>query len=85
MKLAALLLEVGKAKAIVSALINLSNEFDIWEVIKVIICDRTNTNTGAKDGAEIYLKKDFIARKLEVPQYIGCQHCVRFVIEACHG
>ena len=52
------------------------NEFDIWEVIKVIICDTTNTNTKAKSGVVVYLKKKFITRKLEVPQYISCQHHV---------
>ena len=74
-KLAALFLKDGKAKTIVSALINLLNEFDIWEVIKVIICGATNTITGAKVGV-VYLKKEFITRRLEVPQYIGCQHHV---------
>ena len=68
-------LKDGKAKTIVSALNNLLNEFDIWEVIKVIICGTTNTITGAKVGV-VYLKKEFITRRLEVPQYIGCQHHV---------
>ena len=71
-----MLLEDGKAKMIVSELINFLNEFDIWEVIKAIICDTTNTNNEAKSGAVESLKKEFIARKLEVPQYIGCQHHV---------
>ena len=38
-------------------------------------CDATNTNTEAKIVVA-YLKKEFIARKLEIPQYIGCQHHV---------
>ena len=37
---------------------------------KVTKCDTTNTNTGAKGGVVVYLKKEFIARRLEVPQYI---------------
>ena len=75
-KLTTLLLEDGKAKMIVSALINLLNEFDIWEVIKVVICDTTNRNTGAEGSVVVNLKNEFIARKFEVPQYIGCQHHV---------
>ena len=56
-KLVALLLEDGKVKTIVLALINLLNEFDIWEVIKVIICNTANTNTEAKSDVVVYLKK----------------------------
>ena len=56
-----MLLEDGKAKTIISALINLLIEFDIWELIKKIICDITST--GAKGGVVVYLKKEFVARK----------------------
>ena len=83
-KLAALLLENGKAKTIVSALISLLNEFDIWEVIKVIICDTTNTNTGAKGGVVIYFKKGVYSQEIRSSTvYWLPASCVRFVIETC--
>ena len=77
-------LEVGKANAIVLALINLLNEFDIREVIKVILCDTTNTNTGAKGGVVVYLKEEVYWQEIRSSTiYWLVASSVRFVIEAC--
>ena len=76
-------LEVGKANTIVLALINLLNEFDIREVIKVILCDTTNTNTGAKGGVVVYLKEVYWQEIRSSTIYWLVASSVRFVIEAC--
>ena len=42
----------------------------------MIICDTTNVNTGKKNGIVVKLQREFKARGLEEPKYIGCQHHV---------
>ncbi len=42
--------------------------------LKVIICDTTALNTGARGGVVVLLKREFQKKGFPVPQYIGCQH-----------
>ena len=56
-KLVVLLLEDAKAKVIVSALINFLNELDIWEVIKVIICDNKHKYWNKRWCCSIFKKR----------------------------
>lgn len=75
-KLGVLSLTNGKAKTIFDGLCEMLNDFDLWNVIRVIICDTTSVNTGSKGGVVVLLKQVFVEKKLIVPQYIGCQHHV---------
>ena len=42
----------------------------------MMICDTTNVNSGRKNGIVIQLKREFVRRGYDEPQYIGCQHHV---------
>ena len=42
----------------------------------MIVADTTNVNTGRRNGIVIQLQRLFAQKKLEEPQFIGCQHHV---------
>ena len=45
-----LVLSDGKSATIFSALKSIIDDYDLWNFIKVIICDITSVNTGHKRG-----------------------------------
>src|SRR5580704_19702805 len=42
----------------------------------MIVADTTNVNTGRRNGIVSQLQRLFSEKKLEEPQFIGCQHHV---------
>ena len=50
LRISALTLPDGKSLTIFNALVDVLNEYNAWNQIKVIITDSTNVNTGNKNG-----------------------------------
>lgn len=72
--LGVLVLNDGKANTIFNGIRELLYKFDLWNNIKMIICDTTSVNTGKINGVVTQLQKFCKSLRLEIPQYIGCQH-----------
>lgn len=72
--LGVLVLDDGKANSISHAIKDILSKFELYECIKMIICDTTAVNTGNKNGVVIQLQNYFKSIKLNTPQYVGCQH-----------
>ena len=72
-KLDILCLNDGKSETISQALEEVISEYDLWNCIKMIICDTTNVNTGRTNGVVVRLQRLFEGKGLEKPQFIGCQ------------
>ena len=73
-KLEALHLPNGKADTVVKGITAVLDEYNLWKSIKMIVADTMNVNTGRRNGIVIQLKRLFAQKKLEEPQFIGCQH-----------
>ena len=71
---AVLSLKNKKAMTIYNGLLEILNEYDLWQSIKVIICNTTSVNTGKLNGVVVRLQRQFEKNGFPVPQYIGCQH-----------
>ena len=75
LKLGILICESGSAKHIFEPLKKLLDEYDAWNSIQMVVSDTTNVNTGKKGGVVAMLNNIFVnEKKLNKPQYIGCQH-----------
>ena len=48
--------------------------FDIWNCIKMIITDTTAVNIAKKNGVVTRLQKKFGDLGFDNPQYVSCQH-----------
>lgn len=75
-KLQALDLPDGKADTVVKGITTVLDEYNLWKSIKMIVADTTNVNTGRRNGIVSQLQRLFSEKKLEEPQFIGCQHHV---------
>ena len=75
-KLAALDLPNGKADTVVKGIVAVLDEYNLWKSIKMIVADTTSVNTGRRNGIVVQLQRMFAKKKLEEPQFIGCQHHV---------
>ena len=75
-KLEALDLPNEKADTAVKGITAALDECNLWKSIKMIVADTTNVNTGRRSGIVIQLQRLFAQKKLEEPQFIGCQHHV---------
>ena len=75
-KLEALDLANGKADAVVKGITAVLDEYNLWKSIKMIVADTTNVNTGRRNEIVIQLQRLFAGKKLEKPQFVGCQHHV---------
>ncbi|XP_073414115.1 N-terminal Xaa-Pro-Lys N-methyltransferase 2 isoform X1 [Dendrobates tinctorius] len=74
-KLGILKCENGSATAIHKEL-QLIDEYDAWENIRMIICDMAAVNTGRLNGIVTLIQDDVLRKGFQKPQYIGCQHHV---------
>ncbi len=75
-RLAALTLTDGKALTIFNGITGVLDQYQLWESIKIIICDTTSVNTGGNNGVVVMLQRKFKEKGIPVAQYIGCQHHV---------
>ena len=66
----------GSAEGIFDGISNILNSFDAWSAIKMIVCDTTAVNTGSKSGVVVKIKEKMASMRLNIPQYVGCQHHV---------
>ena len=73
-KLEALDLQNGKADTVVKGITAVLNKYNLWKSIKMLVADTTNVNTGRKNGIVTQLQRLFTQKKLEEPQFIGCQY-----------
>ena len=74
MKLTAICLPNGKARTVLEGIRKVLDEYNLWKSIKMIVADTTNVNTGRQNRIVVQLQNKFAVKKLEEPQYIGCQH-----------
>lgn len=87
-KLAVLVLDNGKALTLFNGIKEVLNKFNLWNSIKMIICDTTSVNTGKKNGVVTLLQNHCASMGLVPPQYIGCQHHIldlilRHIMDDC--
>jgi len=73
-KLEALVLPNGKAKIVLNEITDILYEYKLWKSLKIIVTDTTNINTGINNEIATQLQKLYAEKKLEKPQFIGCQH-----------
>ena len=73
-RIAVLTLDNAKSDPIFRKLVDVLDDYNLWESVKMIVADTCNTNTGRKAGVVTLLKKEFERRGLEPPQFIGCEH-----------
>lgn len=73
-KLGVLVLENGKAVPIFNGIREMLEKYNLFQSIKMIICDTTSVNTGKKGGVVSLLQNHWKSLSLPPPQYIGCQH-----------
>ena len=66
----------GKDDTVIKGITAVLDEYNLWKSIKMIVADTTNVNTGRRNGIVIQLQRLFAQKKLEEPQFIGCQHHV---------
>lgn len=89
-KLGVLVLDSGKSLDIFNGIKDTLDRFDLWNCIKMIVCDTTSVNTGNKNGVVRLLKNYFESIFLPPPQYVGCQHHIldlvlRYVMDEILG
>jgi len=63
-----------KSKNCVRRNTNVFDEYNLWKNIKMIVADTTNVNKRRQNEIVVQLQNKFAVKKLEEPQYIGCQH-----------
>ena len=73
-KLGVIIYKNGKAQIIFNQLTKLLNKYDVWNYIKMTICDTTNVNTELKNGVVKKLRNEIQKMSLEAPQYVECQY-----------
>ena len=64
----------GSSEHIFNGICQIIDEYDAWNVIKMVICDTTAVNTGRHNGVVAKIEKKMFEMGLVAPQYIGCQH-----------
>ena len=67
---------MAKLKKLLKVLQKLLDEYNLWNVIKMIIADTTSVNTGKRSGVVVSLKRMFSEKGFSQPQFISCQHHV---------
>lgn len=75
-RLAVVSLVNSKADTIFSGIMSVLQHYGILSAIKMIVCDTTNTNTGAMNGVVVKLQANIRHNFGHTPQYIGCHHHV---------
>ena len=75
-KFEALDLPNRKADTVVKGITAVLDEYNLWKSIKMIVADTTNVNTRRRNGIVIQLQPLFAEKKLEKPQFVGCQQHV---------
>lgn len=75
-KLAALTLKDSKAATIAEGIVQVIEEYNLWNAVNMIVSDTTSVNTGKKNGVVVKLQKLFADKGISVPQFISCQHHV---------
>ena len=83
-------LENAKAETIFCTINTVLAQYELWPAVKLIICDTTNTNSGAKNGIVARLQRHCRQTYGFVPQYVGCQQHIldrvlRHAMEAVLG
>ena len=73
-RIAVLTLTSGKSDPIYQSLVEILDEYELWNNIKMIVADTCNVNTGRRIGVVTRLQRAFEERGLEAPQFVGCEH-----------
>lgn len=73
-RLAVLVLPDAKSQTIAHAIEVTLDKFNLWQAIKMIVCDTTAANTGRRNGVVVRLQRKFQDHGFDKPVYIGCQH-----------
>ena len=84
-KLVILWLNDGKAETISQALEEVISEYDLWNCLKMMICDTTNVNAGRANGVDVKWQRLFEGRGLERPKIhmLAATHIGQN--SSCHG